>query len=259
MITVELLSYTPDALNLLLTTKGTRLGSSDDDPRNWSEERKLDHLAYMRKTIRSSWEFVDYVFRISGVTRAFTHQLVRSRHNSFAQESMRVVDASDHPVTTPPLVEEHEQALSVWDDVIESIRSGYRELTDLGIPLQDARGLLPTNVQTSIIMKANLRSLSESGLLRLCTRTRGEYQEAFRAMVERVTEVHPWAAQFINVYCVEHGHCAFPAYGAKECPVYLNSPVEMEAVLDERRKSIHKVWALTRYEAAPKAAGGKAQ
>ena len=69
---VELLSCTPDALNLLLRTKNTRL-AYDEDPADWSEEERAKHLEYMLGTIKSSWEFVDYVFRISGVTRAFTH------------------------------------------------------------------------------------------------------------------------------------------------------------------------------------------
>jgi thymidylate synthase ThyX len=51
-------------------------------------------LDYISKTIRSSWEFVDYTFQITGVTRAFTHQFVRTRTGSYAQQSQRSVDMS---------------------------------------------------------------------------------------------------------------------------------------------------------------------
>ena len=40
---VELLSHTQDALNLLLRTKVTRL-KQDDDPAQWSEQKKKEHL-----------------------------------------------------------------------------------------------------------------------------------------------------------------------------------------------------------------------
>lgn len=251
---VELLSYTPDALNLLLLTKGTRLAHADD-PSTWSAEKKQDHLDYMRDTIKSSWEFVDYTFRISGVTRAFTHQVVRTRVNSFAQEAMRVIDASGHDVTKPDSVKAGYRS-NVWDDAVASIMGAYSTLINAGVPPQDARGLLPTNIQTSIIVKANLRSLANTGELRLCTRTQGEYQDVFREMKARVVEVHPWADEFIQVFCVNHNHCAFPRYGQKECPVYV--AVMPDEEFKSRTAMVKRTWESIRYEANPKAVGGKA-
>lgn len=252
---VELLSYTPDALNLLLLTKGTRL-KHDEDPATWSEERKMEHLAYMRDTIKSSWEFVDYTFRISGVTRAFTHQLVRTRTGSYAQEAMRVIDASGFESLLPPSVEGNPDAVAAWNNTMAEIDFGYRALVGMGVPRQDARGVLPTNVLTTIVAKFNLRTLSATGELRLCTRTQGEYQDIFREMKQRVVEVHPWAEPFIRVFCANHIHCAFPKYGEKECPVY-PAVVTNEAVAALREK-IQTLWESVRYEASPVAKGGKA-
>jgi thymidylate synthase ThyX len=81
-VNVTLINYTPDALETLIFTKNTRLRMSAtglDEIREWPEEKKAKELEYMKNTIQSSWEFVDYVFLISDVTRAFTHQLVRHR------------------------------------------------------------------------------------------------------------------------------------------------------------------------------------
>ena len=69
----------------------------------------------------------------------------------------------------------------------------YQELRASGAEIQDARGVLPSNMRTHIIAKFNLRTLSEMAKNRLCTRTQGEYQNVFRAMVASVLEVHPWA------------------------------------------------------------------
>lgn len=261
---VELIEYTgkPDtnrALDLLLTTKGTRLAHGED-PATWSAEKKAEHLAYMRDTIKSSWEFVDYVFRVSGVTRAFTHQLVRTRPDSYAQEAMRVIDAREHEVVKPESITAPDRGANVselWDDALDVVMGSYGRLIDAGVPPQDARGLLPTNITTSIIVKKNLRSLANTAELRLCTRTQGEYQNVFREMKRLVCEVHPWADEFINVFCVNHGHCAFPKYGEKECPIY--PAVMPNAEFNRLREDIRRAYDTAgRYEASPIARDGKA-
>lgn len=221
---VELLSCTPDALNLLLRTKNTRL-AFNSDPREWSDEDKASHLEYMLGTIKSSWEFVDYTFRISGVTRAFTHQLVRTRTGSYAQESQRTVDVRDHNVVRPDYNKiddpaEAEECYKLWEAGTTHAMACYGLMIEHGMPVQDARGILPTNVTTSIIAKFDLRTLHETAKVRLCTRTQGEYQTVFRAMRERVLEVHPWAEPFIQVHCVATGTCAFPRYGKTDCKFY---------------------------------------
>ena len=73
---VKLINYTSDAKNLLLFTKNTRLMNEDnayDKIKEWPEDKKQAELDYMLNTIKSSWEFVDYVFDIREVTRGFTH------------------------------------------------------------------------------------------------------------------------------------------------------------------------------------------
>lgn len=249
---VELVSVTSDALNVLLKTKNTRL-SHDDDPTNWSAEKKAEHLAYMLDTIKSSWEFVDYEFLISGVTRVFTHQIVRTRHGSYAQQAMRVVDARDFEVLVPETVKANSIAAAIWANATEVVMNAYAKLIDLGIPAQDARGILPNNILTEITAKFNLRTLHEMAKLRLCTRTQGEYQDVFREMRRLVIETHPWAAPFIEVHCVATGTCAFPRYGKAECPVYLPE-MNNDHV---RAAARERFWSL-RHEARPMAKDGKA-
>jgi thymidylate synthase ThyX len=139
---------------------------------------------------------------------------------------------------------------------MDHIDNGYQLLVADGIPLQDARGVLPTNVLTAIEGKFNLRCLHNMAELRLCTRTQGEYQDVFREMRRQVIEVHPWADDFIQVFCVNHAHCAFPVYGAKECPVY--RAVIPNETLAAFRRSIRREWESVRFEARPVAKEGKA-
>jgi flavin-dependent thymidylate synthase len=251
-VKVELVNRTVWALETLLYTKNTRLQGEQtfDDIIAWPEEKKLEHLEYMRDTIQSSWEFVDYVFKISRVSRAFTHQLVRTRTASFAQESQRTVDVRDHAVINTCSEEYQDQ----FDAAIGDLMGCYENMIEDGMPIQDARGILPTNIETSIIVKLNLRTLHDMALLRLCTRTQGEYQRAFKLMRDCVIEAHPWAAQFIKVYCAWYGSCAFPRY--KECPVKNSVSVELDA---QRKREYAERWERTEHEAVPVAEGGMTQ
>lgn len=249
---VSLLDFTHDAMNLLLRTKNTRLKFSSD-PSTWSEEERLQHIEYMRDTIQSSWEFVSYTFQIEGVSRAFTHQLVRTRTGAYAQESQRTIDARENPVVAPGGLDDAEQ--HVWDNMAQDGLNQYRTLIDVyGFAPQDARGILPTNISTSIVAKFSLRTLSDMAKVRLCTRTQGEYQEVFRAMRRLVIETHPWAEDFINVHCVALGTCAFPRYGKAECPLY-----DPRMDLSELKTETKARWETMRFEAKPKVKGGKAQ
>src|SRR5271170_1123671 len=86
------------AARLLAYTKNTRLqqGAVGQEFFNkMSEETLLEELDYIAKTIRSSWEFCSFTFQIEDVTRAFTHQLVRTRTGSYAQQSQRSVNMED--------------------------------------------------------------------------------------------------------------------------------------------------------------------
>ncbi len=254
---VELISFTTDALTLLLRTKGTRL--AHDDPATWPEEKRLAELAYMKDTIKSSWEFVDFVFRVSDVSRAFTHQYVRTRAGAYAQESQRTVDARDNgaidPETYPSTVAE-----ALWHKGIADSFARYAKLVDNGMPPQDARGVLPTATSTSIIAKFNLRTLHEMAISRLCVRTQGEYQNVFREMKSRVVEVYPWAEPFIRVGCAQNGICVFPRY--KECPIgqftYNNVASPDAAVAHAQRvETIVKLAENVHHEARPVAKAGR--
>ena len=197
---VELISFTDDAVNLLLFTKNTRLMDDDDaysKIAEWPWDKKQDELDYMLKTIKSSWEFIDYTFNIRDVTRAFTHQFVRTRQGSYAQQSQRTVDMSGFDYYTPPKIDDNPEAKALYDQCMTAINSFYQELRQ-HVPAEDARGVLPTNIHTNIVAKFNLRTLHEMAKSRLSPRAQGEYQEVFKLMVAEVTKVHPWALPFLT-------------------------------------------------------------
>lgn len=269
---VTLINHTTDALELLLFTKQTRLSMDAglmEEIKAWAPERKEKELNYMLGTIKSSWEFCDYVFSVEGVSRAFTHQFVRTRAGHYAQQSQRTVDMSGFEYVMPDaFMDEDDVDFNIlgyeYEEAMQSLDGFYKLLISNGANPQDARGLLPTNVSTNIIGKFNLRTLSEMARVRLCTRTQGEYQTIFRLMRREAIRVHPWAEPFIRVACAADGVCCFPNY--TECPIkpgIFNPDTgwRWDEAYDEladrpetplTRAEIQVIWEGTKFEAVPR-------
>jgi flavin-dependent thymidylate synthase len=153
----------------------------------------------MANTIPSSWEMCDYTFLISGVTRAFTHQLVRTRTASYAQQTMRVLDVSQGPgwdYLTGPSIDCSEERRKIYDAGMHSIEQAYKSLILHGAAVEDARGVLPTNIKTNIVAKMNMRTLVEMVRKRRGSRTQGEYRDFLEALGTAVRSVHPWIDLF---------------------------------------------------------------
>ena len=204
---VELISWTgyPDkqhGIDLMIFTKNTRLNMTPgglEEISNWPMNKKLDELAYMAKTIPSSWEFFDFTWLITDVSRAFTHQFVRNRTGSYAQQSMRVVDMNGWDYHTPEKIEEgSEKGLRIYRMAMNQIASAYDELKGLGVNLEDARGILPTNVLTNIVAKFNLRTMSDLCRSRLGMRTQEEHREVVRLMYDTIIKKWPPFQQFLD-------------------------------------------------------------
>lgn len=188
------------AANLLLFTKATRLTLNPGllrEIEGWSTERKKTDLTYMANTIPSSWEFVSYTFLVEGVSRAYTHQQVRTRAASYAQQSMRVVDQGTFDYVYTERNRKSPTALSLIDGCLEKIQETYRMLIDLGQPAEDARGILPTNIATNIICKFDMRTFVGLYQSRSGGRTQDEYQQVVTAMAHEVLKAHPWMDAFL--------------------------------------------------------------
>lgn len=197
---VTLINHTENAVDLLLFTKATRLNMTPgllDEIRAMSEADKMAELEYMANTIPSSWEFVDYVFLVEGVSRAYTHQQVRTRAASYAQQTMRVLEMGEFDYVFTDKNMEDQTAYASIELLLQHIKKTYNHLIKIGQPPEDARGILPTNIATNIVCKFNLRTFVDLAKSRTGGRTQGEYQKVINAMVDEVLKVHPWAEKFL--------------------------------------------------------------
>ena len=98
-------------------------------------------------------------------SRDVTHQIVRHRLASFAQESQRYVNytldrfGSEIVFIKPVYLEENTPPYNVWKSSCEIAESSYFNLVESGLTAEEARAVLPNCCKTELIMTANLREL----------------------------------------------------------------------------------------------------
>jgi thymidylate synthase (FAD) len=121
-------------------------------------------------------------FLIEGISRACSHQLIRHRIGfSYAQQSQRhvkVADGHEWYVTPPGAKPEFHLA-------IEVARQSYLALIDAGMPLEDARYVLPNACYTTLVVTANARALDHFFKLRCCKRAQWEIRKLANEMLVR--------------------------------------------------------------------------
>jgi thymidylate synthase (FAD) len=123
-------------------------------------------------------EHVSWTFLLVGVSRAFTHQLVRHRVGfSFSQLSQQYYEETAATFVEPAHLQKSPKALEAWNKAVAVSQESYRTILDSlkelngtpGLDLQQkefkrairsaARSVLPNATETKIVITANARSL----------------------------------------------------------------------------------------------------
>lgn len=134
----------------------------------------------------SVFEHIHFTFKIEGISRACSHQLVRHRHCSFTQRSQRYCSEDGFGFVTPSTVDEGRFA-----NDMEDIKDWYEEYQKSGVPNEDARYVLPNACETSLYLSCNLRELIHIANELLCLRAQWEIRELVEKMVSLVDpELH---------------------------------------------------------------------
>jgi len=155
---VELLWATPFAIDLIEMTGRTCYKSEDlitDDSADKFVRMliKRGHEA-MIEHASASFKFV--------CDRCVSHELVRHRLASFAQESSRYCNYSKEKfgksigVIMPPF-KMTDTSEEIWREAMGSAEAYYLELIKNGEPAQIARSVLPIGLKTEIVCTANFR------------------------------------------------------------------------------------------------------
>ena len=97
------------------------------------------------------------------VDRGVSHEIVRHRIASFAQESTRYCNYSKEgfggeiTCIKPHYLKKGTAGYRMWENSCKNAEVAYFDLLDWGCSPQEARAVLPTSLKTEIVMSANLR------------------------------------------------------------------------------------------------------
>ena len=182
---VTLIQATPNPIQIIANIASICYDSDPIDPMKLVKHLYNNgHLSVM--------EHIYFTFKIEGISRACSHQLVRHRHCSFTQRSQRYCSEDGFIVVLPSSMDDDSgDKYYEYNDGILEVRRTYANLTNMGVPNEDARYILPNACETSLYLSCNLRELIHMANERLCKRAQWEIRDLVKQMVALVDpELH---------------------------------------------------------------------
>ena len=155
------------------------------------------------KGLPNTLESAVLTFSVNGVSRASTHQLVRTRVGAgFGQQNGSNTNWSDFNFRMPESWQNLEgQQRAYIFGVMDHLNEMYKEAIEHGIPFQDARYMLPMGLQTALVGSYNLLSLKGTLQRRLCNRMLWETNHIARAMADLTVQELPWVGKTLRAGC----------------------------------------------------------
>ena len=221
---VDLIQYTPDPLQIIYTACRTCYSSSEinniynsiNNIQAYADNNKIEKMKELVLKVLNSGhdsvlEHAYLTFTIDGISRSCANQLVRHRHCSYSQQSLRYVKIKEDLDELERIKYENntqKQLYNVCDkyfvnpynidkdfvnyfifanNCLDSLIN-YIRLIERGANPEDARGVLGLNFQTNIMMSCNLREFIHICNLRLCKRAQKEIREMTQNMVNEVNK-----------------------------------------------------------------------
>ena len=97
------------------------------------------------------------------VDRGISHEIVRHRIASYAQESTRYCNYSKDKFNKeltfikPCFLQEGTTVFEVWKNNMQQAETAYMRMLEIGMLPEHARSVLPNSLKTELVMTANLR------------------------------------------------------------------------------------------------------
>ena len=239
---VTLIQQTPEPLKTISKIASICYDSNPGNPKTMVRKLYLNGH-------HSPFEHIYFTFKIEGISRACSHQLVRHRIASYSQQSQRYVDGTKFDFVTPPEIAKNDKALAAFNRVIAQQTEAYREIRDalaagyireltgdgdtddaavmerfkaekpkqysafVKKANEDARFILPNASTTKIVCTFNARSLQNFFAHRCCNRAQWEIREVAEQMLLLCLEVAPHLFKNCGPSCL-FGSCP---EGAMSC------------------------------------------
>lgn len=180
-------------------------GGPDDDFKDW--------LEILDGGIQTVLEASVVVFEVSGVSRACTHQLVRTRKAAFHQQSMRACYYGEAPeIRMPESIYGNRRARRAFEEAAAAAAFAYNVACNEDIAYQDARFILPEGTTNYIMCEYPVREFLNTYAYRACSMFQWEIVYVFREMGRLLAEAYPWLEPYIKITCEKSKVCEYQGW-----------------------------------------------
>ncbi|GAA4247766.1 FAD-dependent thymidylate synthase [Dactylosporangium darangshiense] len=179
---------------------------------SWSKPNPAtaSNAGYLRHILEvghlSVLEHGTVTFYLTGVSRSFTHELVRHRHFSYSQLSQRYVPGREQVMVEPDViaedpalhktfVEASEAALRAYNELLEGLEAKFADVENKTLrrkqARQAARAVLPNAAETRIVVTGNYRAWRHFVAMRASESADVEIREVAVACLRELQRVAP--------------------------------------------------------------------
>lgn len=195
---VKLVSITSNPLETVRWAADVSRIRIGDDPVKYCQEQGFtqnelaDYFINMvQEQFATPLEYVHTVWYLDNVSRAAQQQITRHRQASYSIESMRVVPkenfATNRMYHVPDRIANDPVKTEEFHQSMIKIEKEYNRLISEGVEVEDARGILPLNIFSTITMAMNLRSVIHLILARCCAKAQGEVHDIAVMMMNELS------------------------------------------------------------------------
>lgn len=136
----------------------------------------------------SIFEHATVTFRIFGISRACSAQLLRHRLMSPTEKSLRYTEPDENRWFTVPESIEKNPYFKAYLEFMDHAETLYSELLEHGIKKEDARYILPLATHTNVQVTMNMRELMHFFELRLAKNAQWEIRELAARMLDKLAD-----------------------------------------------------------------------
>lgn len=196
---IEIISSTLNPVEAISIAAGTSYGKRDVSAKRMYTCFNAGHTSVL--------EHASVTFRVSGISRACSHQLVRHRLASYVQKSQRYtkIDTGSDWYVMPPAFENGTDISTGaylsddYKDTMHDFALLYTNALANGIKPEDARYLLPEACKTEIVVTMNVRELFSFLDLRQDSHAQWEIRAMANEVERVVSEINDGWAQIMKM------------------------------------------------------------
>jgi thymidylate synthase (FAD) len=145
-------------------------------------------------------------FYFTGVSRSFTHELIRHRHFSYSQLSQRYVPERDAAMVEPSVIADDpelhkkfvaatEASVQAYTDLLEGLEARFADVANPTLrrkqARQAARAILPNATETRIVVTGNYRAWRHFVAMRATEHADVEIRELAVECLKQLQQVAP--------------------------------------------------------------------